>query len=418
MKTHFSQLKTTVIQSFKDLKIRNVIEYLSLLALLFFSLHYLANIIFALLYPEGSMQQLRFGRIDALEYWSANQLADNNMNPYSGSEMFKLQRSILPMSEPIMMWNPPWTLSIFDPFLRIQNFNSFTQIWFIGSILAYVSSCWILIRLFINDSKIDIPLLIVILSFSPFLSALSLGQISVWPLLGFSLFLLSTRQSNPLVCWIGLVFMSIKFHLFLALAPVIALYSYKQNYLRSALILVTISPAIYIIFEPELFLTWFKITLGISAADNAIPARTWATTTLPSLIQLTSGYRIDYTILSLALIFIVALICAKTKLQRFIDLKLVVILVLLISLPLMPFAWFFDYTVIVPALIFIWSKIKSKGHLPYFLLFQLITLVFFTRFMHSYTEGLAIIVPLSAYILYMIKDEINQRTEREAASIF
>ena len=51
--------------------------------------------------------------MDFLEYWSAGRVLANGGNPYDGAAMMSVQTSAgREGNDPVMMWNPPWTLPI------------------------------------------------------------------------------------------------------------------------------------------------------------------------------------------------------------------------------------------------------------------------------------------------------------------
>ena len=52
---------------------------------------------------------------DFTEYWTAGRLNANGENPYDGTKMRDVQRSLGLDDTAIMMWNPPWTLTLVMP---------------------------------------------------------------------------------------------------------------------------------------------------------------------------------------------------------------------------------------------------------------------------------------------------------------
>src|SRR5947199_2998908 len=64
--------------------------------------------------PEGSVDVFPG---DFLEYWASARLLLAGNNPYSPEQQIMLQRSVVPNTvQPLMMWNPPWTLFFILPF--------------------------------------------------------------------------------------------------------------------------------------------------------------------------------------------------------------------------------------------------------------------------------------------------------------
>lgn len=54
---------------------------------------------------------------DFLAFWVVGHLNAQGRNPYDPAEVFPLEKAIVPATaEPVMMWNPPWTLTFLMPF--------------------------------------------------------------------------------------------------------------------------------------------------------------------------------------------------------------------------------------------------------------------------------------------------------------
>src|SRR6266705_2699704 len=66
---------------------------------------------------------------DFLEYWASARLLLSGNNPYSPEQHLALQRSVMPNTvQPLMMWNPPWTLSFILPF-GLLSFSVAHALW-------------------------------------------------------------------------------------------------------------------------------------------------------------------------------------------------------------------------------------------------------------------------------------------------
>ena len=80
----------------------------------------------ALLIIAGTTLVLQIGRtvnpavlgiIDFIEYWSAAQLNLAGQNPYSSEQIWTIEKAQGWVEDiPLMMWNPPWTLTFILPF--------------------------------------------------------------------------------------------------------------------------------------------------------------------------------------------------------------------------------------------------------------------------------------------------------------
>src|SRR5262249_41741698 len=72
---------------------------------------------------------------DFVEYWAAARLALDGQNPYSQTEMFRLEQASedLGSEKPLMMWNPPYAL----PFVLPFGFLSLTTARVVMALLAF-----------------------------------------------------------------------------------------------------------------------------------------------------------------------------------------------------------------------------------------------------------------------------------------
>jgi hypothetical protein len=72
---------------------------------------------------------------DFVEYWAASRLLLTGNNPYGPQELFELQRSVgWKDSIPLLMWNPPWTLSFTVPF-GLASFDVAQLLWLLFNTL-------------------------------------------------------------------------------------------------------------------------------------------------------------------------------------------------------------------------------------------------------------------------------------------
>ena len=85
---------------------------------------------------------------DFVEYWSASRLLLSGGNPYAPNELLELQRLVGRHShEPLIMWNPPWTLSLLLPF-GFLDFSHGQLFWLLVHVLAMMISTQLLWRVY------------------------------------------------------------------------------------------------------------------------------------------------------------------------------------------------------------------------------------------------------------------------------
>jgi hypothetical protein len=78
---------------------------------------------------------------DFVEYWAAARLLLNGGNPYSPAELIQMQREIgWSQPLPLIMWNPPWTLSFTLPF-GLFDYGTRQFAWFLlHTLIVFVGS--------------------------------------------------------------------------------------------------------------------------------------------------------------------------------------------------------------------------------------------------------------------------------------
>ena len=76
--------------------------------------------------------------MDFVAYWAATRLLLSGGNPYSTAALYQLQSSVgLQAANPMVMWNPPWTLTFSLPF-GLVDFSTGQMLWLL--VCTYVLS--------------------------------------------------------------------------------------------------------------------------------------------------------------------------------------------------------------------------------------------------------------------------------------
>src|SRR5262249_41299022 len=87
---------------------------------------------------------------DFAAYWAASRLLLNSQNPYSTAALFDLQRDAgLQEGRPLVMWNPPWTLSFTLPF-GLLNFSTGQFLWLLAQVFLILISASLFWRMYGN----------------------------------------------------------------------------------------------------------------------------------------------------------------------------------------------------------------------------------------------------------------------------
>jgi hypothetical protein len=134
---------------------------------------------------------------DYLEYWAAGRLNMMGGNPYAPAQMLEVQIGAgRTADEPIMMWNPPWTLALVMP-LSWLDYPLSRLIWLmlnIGILFFAASWGWLIYG---GDPKRQWVAWLIAFTFGPALHVLKVGQITPLLLLGVTGFLYFVRRE----CW-------------------------------------------------------------------------------------------------------------------------------------------------------------------------------------------------------------------------
>ena len=85
---------------------------------------------------------------DYMQYHSAGRAVLRGQNPYDGRVLYPLQKEIgTNWDDPVMMWNPPWTLPITLP-LGAMHWRIGQLLWFAANFAAVAGSALLLWRSF------------------------------------------------------------------------------------------------------------------------------------------------------------------------------------------------------------------------------------------------------------------------------
>jgi glycosyl transferase family 87 len=136
---------------------------------------------------------------DFIEYWSASRLLLAGKNPYSTEELTLLQRPLTGSETPLIMWNPPWALSLLLPFGLLE-YSTSRWLWLILNLgLLLFSARWLwncYVRWQGSPWLSTCATLLLAVTFLPGAVVLSLGQIGPVVLMGIVAFLSLVRREQ------------------------------------------------------------------------------------------------------------------------------------------------------------------------------------------------------------------------------
>jgi hypothetical protein len=150
---------------------------------------------------------------DFVEYWAAGRLNITGGNPYLGDALLPLQQQVgWPKAEPLMMWNPPWALTLTTLF-SLPGYPLGRLLWLAINFAIVFVSADILWRYYGGAPRLRWIGWGLSFAWMPTLVALAIGQISAFILLGAVGFLYFSRRQRWQWAGAAAILMSIKPHL-------------------------------------------------------------------------------------------------------------------------------------------------------------------------------------------------------------
>jgi hypothetical protein len=287
---------------------------------------------------------------DFIEYWTATKLLLNGGNPYSPSELLASQDALgWSQSEPLMMWNPPWTLSFTLPF-GLVDYQTAQFAWFLSHTLIVFVGAKLLWKIYGGDVEKSRYAALSILSFAPTYFALLLGQIGPLILLGLIAFLASVKKKAWGLAGAALTIAAIKPHLLYLLWLALLMWTLKklQWKLVTGFMVTGIAVALLpLLLDRDVYLQYSDLL----KTGSVIKPLDWATpslgTALAELLAIPDAWIRWLPSVGGAAWF---LWYWSTRAETW-DWLSELPLVLLVSVVTASFVWTFDQVVLVPAVI-------------------------------------------------------------------
>ena len=279
-------------------------------------------------------------------------------NPYSPEKLFQLQKQAGSIYvEPVMMWNPPWTLTLVMPF-GLMDYPTGRILW----LLLHIAILFFCTRLIWHlyggqEGKSWIPL-IIIATFVPLIFALRMGQISPMILLGIIAFLHFQRSQKG--WWAGSLVMlaAVKPHLLHLFWLALLLWSLDRrqwHILGAGAMTIIAATIIPVIFNHHVINQYFQ------TASQQPPSQ-WASPTIGSLLRTFLGvekFYLQFVPMLLGFIWFIFYWRVHRKYWSWVE---QMPLLLLVSIATTPYGWEFDQVVLLlPVLsIFINQSLSPK----------------------------------------------------------
>jgi hypothetical protein len=281
---------------------------------------------------------------DFIEYWASGQLLVHRSDPYDANRIFVLERSAgWHGRAPIIMFNPPTAL-IFTLPLGLVRPKTGCLVWTLFVLAAWLGSIHML---WILNGRPNNGIHFIGFFFAPAMACFIMGQMSELVLLGVTLFLYFHRK-NPLLAGAALVLCTLKPHLFLPFGVVLlvwAICTRAYRLLAGAATALTLAGAIPLLFDPRVYSHYANMAHGSGVQAAFIP-------TLSELLRIALNPNAFWLQFLPAVAGCLWAIGYFRRHRTEWDWHTHSPLLMLVSVLVAPYAWFFDGAVLLPSLLY------------------------------------------------------------------
>ena len=279
-------------------------------------------------------------------------------NPYSPAQLGDVQASVAARATvPLIMWNPPWTLSFILPFGAVS-FTVSQFLWLLLNLFLILWSAHNLWRIYANTAAKAYTPWLLVLTFVPASFALVLGQITPLILFGLTSFPYCERKQNRFDTGASAVLISIKLQLCYLFWLSLLFWVWRHRLWRIILgasiagLAVALIPAL---FNPGIYSSY----ITLCATSGLTTSLDWAAPTLGNALRVWISPRPALQFAPIAVGIAWALYYWQRHKQSWSWRERLPIL-LLVSVATSAYAWTFDQVVLLPAIIQSASWIRRK----------------------------------------------------------
>jgi len=306
------------------------------------------------------------GTIDFIQYWSGFHLLLSGQNPYDSFALHDLQASQgQDPNQVIMLWNPPWVLTLLAPVLWLP-FETSALLWLL------LFPCILLFLVTLNEPR-GLPFIhkwltrLVGMTFLPLYDGAHYGQASALVAVGTATFLFAAKKESYVWAGLALVLCSIKPHLFLVAAPFLLMWIIVNRHWKILLgfgggIALTVIPLLAL--RPTILFDWIGAFSSVHH-PSVIPVTQWRTASLGNVLRgLITNDAQELTWLIWAPTAIGLAIASYVSIVlRNVPIKCGGILPLLsASWILSPYGWLYDQSMLLPSILrWIRVELLQKG---------------------------------------------------------
>jgi len=166
---------------------------------------------------------------DFVQYWSAGRLTIDGANPYDPRQIMDIERLVNPsMPVTIMMWNPPWTLSLIMPF-SLLDYRTARTVWALIQMALVIGSAGWLWHFYGGQASTACLVALAALLFPAALISLGIGQISPVVLFGLCAFFYFEERGRDMSAGVAAAMTLVKPHLVYLVWAAILLWSIHRR---------------------------------------------------------------------------------------------------------------------------------------------------------------------------------------------
>jgi hypothetical protein len=287
---------------------------------------------------------------DFIEYWAAARLLLNGDDPYAPSQLLKIQQTLgWTQPVPLIMWNPPWTLSLTFP-LGLLDYETAQFLWFLVHALIIFVGARLLWQIYGGADRTSRLSWAIALTFAPTYFVLLLGQIGPLILLGVLGFLYFIRRGAGGLAGASMTLVSIKPHLLYLMGLAFFLWILNRRQWK-ALVGFIVAGAVIVSVPLSLNTAIYSQYLQLFASDGIVRPLDWATPSLGTALGEIFSIRGSWVRWLPSFGGAIWFLCYWSRRAAMWDWLHEAPLILLVSVATASFAWTFDQIVLLPALI-------------------------------------------------------------------
>ncbi|HEX4322249.1 MAG TPA: glycosyltransferase 87 family protein [Acidobacteriaceae bacterium] len=301
----------------------------------------------ALLRPHAAAQR------DFIEYWASGHQILHHADPYNADAILALEKTAgFPAGiKPQVMGNPPWTLLLMLP-LGVAGPMTGELLWVLLLILSLIASVQ-MVRALHGTPQNLIHLLAY--AFAPALSCILAGQVTLFLLLGLVLFYrLHLRQ--PFLAGISLWLCLLKPHLFLPFGIVLLLWivmNRRYVILAGSAFAVAASSAIATLLNPHVWTQYARMMRAERIDQLPLPS---VSTTLRQYVYPHTTW-LQCLPAAIGCAWAIWYFLKHREHWNWIENGSILMLV---SVVVAPYSWFFDQAVLIPAFLHAAYRTRSR----------------------------------------------------------